>query len=102
MVSGIFRRYTNKSLMEMTSCMLTSSKGECTILCLRTNGCLAVSVSPSDDVMWCNLVTSRRDENDFVDDAGSDVYVLGESACFLSPTGYNFRSAREEVNFLRR
>ena len=82
----------------MTSDMMTSSKEECTILCLRTNGCLAVSVSPSDDVMWCNLVKSTRDEND---NGGSDVYVLGESACFLSPTGYNFRS-QERKSILRR
>ena len=76
----------------MTSNMLTSSKEECAILCLSTKGCLAVIVTPADDVMWCNLVTGPRDENEFVDDAASEVYVLGESKCFISPTGFNFCS----------
>ena len=92
MVSGIFKRYANKMLIEVTSNMLTTSKEECAILCLSTKGCLAVIVTPADDVMCCNLVTGPRDENEFVDDAGSVVYVLGEYACFISPTGFNFCS----------
>ena len=79
----MFRRYNNRSLMGMTSHMLTSSKEECTILCLRTNGCLAVSVTPANNVVWCNLVTSTRDGNDSVDNAGSEVHVLGTCGYFI-------------------
>ena len=79
----------------MTSNMLTSSKEECTIFCLRANGCLAAIVTPADDVMMCNLVTGPSDENDFVEDAASEVFVLGESICFYISHMFQFLFTRE-------
>ena len=83
-VSGFFTRYANKRLISVTSNITTSFKEDCTIICLTTNGCVAVTVAPVENgETLCGLATSLSDENDMVDDAGSDIYVLGESV-FLS------------------
>ena len=59
---------------------VTSSKIACAISCLRTNGCMAVSVTKAADVMLCNIATDLSNENDVVDDAASEVLILGESS----------------------
>ena len=78
-VSGFFTRHANKRLIPVTSNITTSTKIQCTVICLTTNGCLAVTVTPEDDKVLCGLATSPSDTNSVVNDAGSDIYVLGES-----------------------
>ena len=51
----------------------------CAVRGLKTNGCMAVSVTKADGVMFCNLATQFSAENDIVDDGSSERFVLGES-----------------------
>ena len=58
---------------------MTSSFVQCTTMCLRTNGCLAVAITNgSNDAMLCSLATHPSNQNGLVDDATVDVHVLGE------------------------
>ena len=74
--SGVFRIYENKRLTSVTSTTITSSRMECLVKWLETNGCLAVSITTDNDVMSCGLATGATD---VLDDDGSNIYVLGKS-----------------------
>ena len=58
---------------------MTSSKAECTLMCLSTNGCLVASVTTTGHAVSCHLSTSASEENTFADDVGSDILVVGKS-----------------------
>ena len=75
-----FSSYNKKGLTSVTLSTVTSSKIACAMRCLKTNGCMAVSVTKADGVIFCNLVTQFNGENDVVDDDSSDIFVLGESS----------------------
>ena len=44
-------------------------------MCLMTNGCLAIGVTTSDDVISCNLATNFSVTLDVVQEADSDVFA---------------------------
>ena len=74
-----FRSYENKRMTSVTSTIMTSSFVQCTTMCLRTNGCLAVAITNGgNDAMLCSLATHPSNQNGLVDDATADVCVLGE------------------------
>ena len=74
-----FRSYENKRMTSVTSTIMTSSFVQCTTMCLRTNGCLAVAITNAcNDAMLCSLATGSSNQNGLVDNATTDVYVLGE------------------------
>ena len=58
---------------------MTSSKAECTLMCLSTNRCLVASVTTTGDAVSCNLATGSSKENTFEDNVGSEVLVYGKS-----------------------
>ena len=74
--NGVFRMYGNKRFTSVTSTVVTSSRTGCANNCLRTNGCLAVSITNDYDVISCGLVTGP---SDVLHDHGSNIYVFSES-----------------------
>ena len=48
-------------------------------MCISTDGCLVASVTTAGDAVSCNLATGSSEENAFVDDSGTEVFVVGKS-----------------------
>ena len=93
-----FSRYTKKGLTSATLNTVTSSKIACVRSCLRANGCMGVSVTMADDVMFCNLATQFNVEIDVVDDVSSDIFVLGEFSKGRG-TDHHFKPINEFTEF---
>ena len=75
--TAFFRREANKRLKSGTSTLKMSSNIQCAVFCLTTNGCLAASVTKTDDVMLCNLATELTGPDDLVQDPDSHIIVKG-------------------------
>ena len=75
-IDGVFRIHRNTRLTSVTSTTLTSSRTDCVVKCMRTIGCLAVSITTDNDVVSCGLATGVTD---VLDDANSNIYILGKS-----------------------
>ena len=75
-----FTHHANTHLTSLTTEMITSSTVQCTAMCLMTDGCLAVGVTITDDVISCSLATNFRVTYDVTREAGSDVFVRNISS----------------------
>ena len=75
MKTAFFQRQENKRLNSGSRTLKTSSNVRCAVFCLTTNGCLAASVTTTDDVRVCNLATNLTGPDDMVQDAGSHIFV---------------------------
>ena len=58
LLNAEFTHHANTRLTSLTTRIITSSTVQCATMCLMTNGCLAVGVTTSGDVISCNLATN--------------------------------------------
>ena len=76
LTDDIYNNYANRRLEGVMKSLATSSPLKCTTLCSETDGCLAVNIIGNHDIT-CELTTGLSNENEFLVDPGSRVFVLG-------------------------